>query len=207
MYKLVPVLIVLQLLLVRWVGGAERPPAPPDLAHFPVEFDGWRELHEDPIAADIAAELGADQMVSRTYVQPSTTLTAGLFVGWFRSQLGGNKQPHSPKVCLPAAGWTPETTGDLTIETAAGPIVVNRYLVRSRLERALVLYWYQTPRRVVAGEWASKIWLVADSIRDHRTDAAIVRIVVPLTAAQDPAVTATGFARLVYPIVRDYLPR
>jgi EpsI family protein len=217
---LVPLFLAAQGLLVYWLAGTEHPPAPPALSQFPVTFGGWSELREDPIDPDIVNTLRADRLLSRSYVQRTTgsagvnrtDVPAGLLVAWFRSQCAGASQPHSPKVCLPAAGWTPESTGELTISTAAGPVTVNRYVVASRYERAVILYWYQTSRRATAGEWASKFWLVSDAIRDRRTDTALVRIVVESAVAaqgsdQRATRTAVDFTRSIYPLLREQLPR
>jgi EpsI family protein len=205
---LVPPLLAVQGLLVYWIAGAEHPPPPPALSEFPATFSGWNQLREDPIDAGIANTLRADRLLSRTYGNGAGG-SAGLLVAWFQSQRAGASQPHSPQVCLPAAGWTPEATGDLSIATAAGVLTVNRYVVASRSERAVVLYWYQTSRRAVAGEWASKFWLVADAVRDRRTDTALVRVVVESVAGrEEPATwTAADFTRSVYPLLREKLPR
>jgi EpsI family protein len=205
---LVPPLLAVQGLLVYWIAGAEHPPPPPALSEFPATFSGWNQLREDPIDAGIANTLRADRLLSRTYGNGAGG-SAGLLVAWFQSQRAGASQPHSPQVCLPAAGWTPEATGDLSIATAAGVLTVNRYVVASRGERAVVLYWYQTSRRAVAGEWASKFWLVADAVRDRRTDTALVRVVVEsVPGREEPATwTAADFTRSVYPLLREKLPR
>jgi EpsI family protein len=110
---------------------------------------------------------------------------------------------------LPAAGWTTESTGEITLDTTDGAITVNRYIVAKGKERSVVLYWYQTPRRVVAGEWSAKLWLVADAVRDKRTDTALVRVVVWSTPGHDDEAVATarGFARNLHPRLRDHLPR
>jgi EpsI family protein len=206
---LVPVVLLVQTFVVRWAASAERPPAPPTLAQFPAEFGEWKMIGEDPITPEVAGVLHADQLLSRTYVQPATNASAGLFVAWFQSQRGGASQPHSPKVCLPGSGWTPQETGEIRVGTSAGEIDVNRYVVVNGKQRAVVLYWYQTPRRVIAGEWAAKFWLVADAVRDRRTDAALIRITVWSNEGQDEAATAgaVGFVRGVYPLLRETLPR
>jgi len=220
---LVPVFLLAQAALVHWASGRERAPNPPALASFPTELSEWRQLSEDPIGADVASELRADQVLSRTYVHisaPQTsilpaTLTAttgpvvGLFVAWFQSQRAGTSQPHSPKVCLPASGWIPAVTGEVTLNTAAGAITVNRYIVVNHAQRDVVLYWYQGWRRVTAGEWAAKFWLVADALRDKRTDTALVRVVAQSGDGGDQAATAaaTGFAQSLYPVLREKLPR
>ena len=206
---LVPVFLAAQLLLIHTVASGEHPQAPPPLSRFPVEFGQWKLFREDPVAADIARELGADRLLSQTYIETPTGSRASLFVAWFQTQRGGVRQPHSPKVCLPASGWTPEVTDEVTLDTAAGAITVNRYLVAKGTQRAVVLYWYQTPRRVIAGEWAAKLWLVADALRDRRTDTALVRVIAWPADGRDEAATtvAIRFARNLYPLLREYLPR
>src|ERR1700738_2904528 len=161
---LAPVFLIAQAWLVHWAAGQERAPAPPALASFPSDLGGWRQLREDPIARDVAAELRPDRLLSRTYGQASTGAVASLFVAWFQSQRAGASQPHSPKVCLPASGWTPAVTGEVTLDTAAGAITVNQYIVVNHGQRDVVLYWYQGPRRVTADEWQGQLWLVAERL-------------------------------------------
>jgi EpsI family protein len=206
---LVPIFLAAQILLVHVTTGGEHPPAAPALSGFPVEFAQWKLLREDPIAAGVATELGADRLLSQTYCRTPTGSIASLLVAWFQTQRGGARQPHSPKVCLPASGWTPKVIDEIRLDTAAGAITVNRYVVTSRMQRAVVLYWYQTPRRAIAGEWAAKLWLVADALRDKRTDTALVRVMAWSAGGGDEAATgvASGFARELYPRLREYLPQ
>jgi EpsI family protein len=216
---LVPAFLVAQAVLVHISAGTEHPPAPPALSHFPPQFSEWTELREDPIDPDMANTLRADRLLSRTYQSRQAALPVSFLVAWFQSQRAGASQPHSPKVCLPASGWEPEATGEMSIRTAAGSITVNRYVVANRDERAVVLYWYQTSRGAIAGEWASKFWVVAGALRDRRTDTALVRLVVESGPAdrarpgdraqkdQLATVTAADFARGVYPLLCARLPR
>jgi len=94
-------------------------------------------------------------------------------------------------------------------QAANAAITVNRYLVAKGTQRAVILYWYQTPRRVIAGEWAAKFWLVADAFRDRRTDTALVRVIAwPVDGREETATAvAIGFTRNLYPVLREYLPR
>src|SRR5438128_2353023 len=146
---LVLVVLAVQALAVQWIGRRESPPRPPDLSRLQPEFGNWKLLRSDPIAEDVAHELRADALLSRTYLQLPESRLIDLFVAWFQSQRGGASQPHSPKVCLPGAGWTPVATGETMLQTAAGTYNVNRYIVTKGKQRAVVLYWYQTPRRVI----------------------------------------------------------
>ena len=207
---LVPLFLAAQILAVHAAASGEHPPAPPALDRFPGAFGPWKFFHGDPIESAIARELGADRLVSQTYIENPTGSVASLLVAWFQTQRAGARQPHSPKVCFPAAGWTAGVMDHVTVETAVGGITVNRYIVNKGRERAVVLYWYQTPRRVIAGEWAAKFWLAADALRDQRTDTALVRVTTwPGSNNGDEAATAVaaGFTRNLYPMLREYLPR
>jgi EpsI family protein len=206
---LVPLFLAAQILVVHAASSAERPPQPPALTRFPSTFGPWRLFHDDLIDAATARELSADRLISQTYVESPTGSVASLFVAWFQTQREGARQPHSPKVCLPAGGWTPRVIDEIAVDTPAGAITVNRYIVIKGTQRAVVLYWYQTPRRVIAGEWAAKFWLAADALWDKRTDTALVRVITwPAHGGEERATAAaTTFARSVYPMLRDYLPR
>ena len=140
------------------------------------------------------------------YTQFQTGVAANWFVAWFQTQRNG-AQPHSPKVCLPGNGWIPDVSDEVSISTTAGTIVANRYIVTHGNARAVVVYWFETPRRAIASEWGAKFWTVADSIRDHRTDTALARVVVYEINRSDAATTraAIQFAERAYPALRQAL--
>jgi EpsI family protein len=206
---LVPVFLFAQMFLIHRAASVERPPAPPAPDRFPLTFGRWKLFRSDPIEAEVAAELRADRLVSQTYIETPGNSFASLLVAWFQTQRAGARQPHSPKVCLPGGGWTPRIVDEVTVDTVAGPITVNRYVVDKNLESAVVLYWYQTSRRVIAGEWAAKFWLAADALRDKRSDTALVRVTTWPSRGGDQAATtvAAEFVRELYPRLRDYLPK
>lgn len=182
--------------------GGVLPPAP-DLRRFPQTVSGWRSVGEALGSAASAAALHTDSFLQRTYVHTERRRSLDFLVAWFQSQRGGAAQPHSPKVCLPGAGWIPVAVSEMTVETAAGPLKVNRYTVENRGRISEILYWYQTPRRTLTSEWAAKFYVVVDSVRDRRTDTALVRVTAPGRGVDD----AVEFVRAAYPLLREALPR
>lgn len=206
---LAPAFLVAQLLAVHYIAGVEHPPAPPSLAGVPARLGDWLFAGDDPIAPDVADQLGADRLLSRVYRSDKTGAVAYLLVAWFQTQRGGARQPHSPRVCLPAAGWTPLSTGEMNLPTASGPIRVNRYIASNGARHAAAIYWYETPRRVIANEWAAKFWVVADGVRDRRTDTALVRVFVSAPAGSDAEIErdAADLSSQAEPALRRILPR
>ena len=198
-WLLVPAFLGIQAWAAHFAIKPERLPLVPNLAAFPNAIGDWTQSASDPLPSDLLAAVNADAVLSRSYESRRDHYRADLLVAWFQTQTAGDRQPHSPKVCLPGAGWTPTDHGEFDLDTSDGKIPVNFYLVTSRGAHYALLYWYQTPRRVVAGEWASKFWIVPDAVRDHRTDVALVRIAVPyFEKEQAPLAAASNFARLAY---------
>jgi hypothetical protein len=76
-------------------------------------------------------------------------------------------------------------------------------------DKSIVLYWYQSHNRIIAGEFEAKFWLIADSIKFRRSDSSLVKIVVPVHPGADPAIAtgiATGFVKSIFPALSRQLP-
>jgi len=87
------------------------------------------------------------------------------------------------------------------------PIEVNRYLIQKDRDQQVVLYWYQSQGKAVAGELDAKIEMVRSAITRNRTDGALVRVSAPVTGGV--AETTDGLVRYVqalYPLLAEYLP-
>jgi EpsI family protein len=186
--------------------GDSTPLASPLLA-FPASFGPWRMQQEGIVDKETQDVLRADDLLTRYYVQPNGR-AANLFIAYFRTQRYG-QSPHSPKNCLPGSGWQKVQEGAIDIPAGGETIRINRYLVAKGDNESVVLYWYQSQGRVIANEFDAKFHLVADSIRKHRSDTALVRIVVPTDSAHHELADAVGqeFVQAAYPVIRGYLPR
>ena len=188
----------------------ENVPTVGRLAMFPTDVGNW-VMHQDvPIEQEVLDVLKADDTLNRVYETKDHTQAAFLFVGFFLTQRYG-QAPHSPKNCLPGSGWEPVDTTNMEVKVAGRPepIVVNHYLVARGDEKSVVLYWYQSHNRVIAGEFSAKFWLIADSIRYHRSDSALVKIVVPVRGGDTGQATKTAveFAQTMYPSLSQQLPQ
>src|SRR5437870_4191197 len=142
--------LVVQAGLFYATSRGENIPSVRPLRDFPKEVQGWRMLNEGYVDDETQAVLRADDTLTRVYASSRSPVLAYLFVASFKTQRTG-KTPHSPKNCLPGAGWEPsrEDYVALNIPGLDQPIQVNRYVVSKGDEKSLVLYWYQSPYRIV----------------------------------------------------------
>jgi EpsI family protein len=207
--QVLSLVLIVQAVLFYGASRAESVSPARPLSECPTQFGRWAMVKEFVIEKEVQDVLRADDTLTRLYAQGGTGPTASLFVAYFRSQRTG-QAPHSPKNCLPGAGWVPSTSQLLTIPVpgSAVPIEVNQYIVSYGDEKSVVLYWYQTPARVIASEYQAKFYLVVDSIRYHRSDTALVRIVVPVVNDDEAAATkaAVDFVQSFFLPLRQYLP-
>lgn len=164
--------------LLRWSGTVERVPLRAPLAAIPWQLGAWQGTPHADFDAETMKVLQADEYVSRSYTRAAVPLD--LYIGYYASQTRGDTI-HSPMNCLPAAGWEPIVRDRARLDGgAAGPIDANRYVIQKGLDKRLVVYWYQSHGRTVASEYWSKVYLVLDSLRLHRSDGALVRVIVPV---------------------------
>ena len=210
------VLFVLFLGASGLVAGKSRPePAPSRrmFDQFPNQIQGWQGESQPPLDSKILAALGADDILNRVYVSPDRAI-AGVYVGFYNSQRQGDSI-HSPMNCLPGAGWEPVSRASVAIPVRMGEqtavVDANRYVIQKGINRQLVLYWYQSHGRTVASEYWSKFYLIGDAVRLNRTDAALVRVIVPIDPRADDGETvaerqAGDFVRAMFPVLPDYLP-
>ena len=204
--RLLTLVVVAQAVFFYSASHGESTPLPLPLKAFPTSFGVWKLYQEGVIDAETQAVLKADDTLTRWYTKPDGG--ANLYIAYFKTQRQG-QSPHSPKNCLPGSGFQPSESGHIDIPVEGGSINVNRYVVSKGEEESVVLYWYQSQGRVIADEFAAKFYLITDSIRKHRSDTSLVRVVVPvLNGDRDKASKdAIEFVQASYPVVNSWLPR
>jgi EpsI family protein len=202
--------MVLLLSAVIFLQARKRPELTPPsekLAAFPSEVNGWTG-RDVPIPQETLDVLKAGDTLERIYTNPNNSSYVDLFIGYFPTQRTG-AQIHSPKNCLPGAGWAPVETGDITFDSNGTSIHANRYVIGKGNQRNLVLYWYQSHGRAIASEYSAKAYLVADSIRLNRTDAALVRVITPFNLGEGSTsaeARAIEFAKKIVPQLPRFIP-
>lgn len=169
-----------------WDRAGEAKVTRQPLSNFPRQFGSWRQQGQD-IRFDSETEkvLRADDYVSRNF--ETNGVVASLYVGYYATQRTGATY-HSPLNCLPGSGWVMTDGGRIAINPTNGPsFEANRYIIQSGSQRALMIYWYQGRGSAVASEYWAKIYTVLDSVRRHRSDGALVRVMVPVIGSQPDA--------------------
>jgi EpsI family protein len=190
--------------------GRNETPLPPhkDVTDFPPVIGDWRGGEPIPFDADTLKVLGPGRFLERLYEHPGLP-AIDLLLEYFPSQRTGDTM-HSPKHCLPGAGWEPTQSSVLWLTGPDGKSEgVNDYVIAKGEEKEVVLYWYQAHGRVVASEYRAKFYLVWDAMRMDRTDGSMIRVitaVAPGETVERARDRAAGFAEEVLPMLGSYIP-
>ena len=212
---------VLLLQIFAFYAVAMRPETVPvvgPLSRFPTTFGRWNAFRDFPTDAETQAVLKADDVLSRQYVDTSRASNCSdenhwscliLFVAFFKTQRYG-QAPHSPKNCLPGAGWEQVSAERpaIAVPGESHPIVINNFVTEHGEDKSVSLYWYQSHQRIIASEFGAKFYSIVDSIRYHRSDTAIVRVIIPVAGGNIDAAVQTGYAfvRAIFPSLLRQLP-
>ena len=107
--------------------------------------------------------LGVDDSFLGNYMTPDGSQIQ-LYVGFYQSQQEGDLI-HSPKHCMPGAGWSITRTSfeELNIPNSnPGKIKTIKLLLEKGSQKQIVLYWFQSRGRFISSEYMQKIYLVID---------------------------------------------
>jgi EpsI family protein len=142
----------------------------------PYQLAGFTAIANPPLQESVLKELKATSYIARTY--KNRELEADVFVAYYAQQRAGESM-HSPKHCLPGAGWEIWQYETIQLPSGGSTFAVNKYSISHEGERKVVLYWYQSKERVFASEYLGKLLLARDALLQNSTAAAIVRVMVP----------------------------
>ncbi len=139
--------------------------------------NGYR-VTEQRVSADERQVAGMTDYVARVYWRDSVPAFT-MYVGYYDRQTEG-RTIHSPRNCLPGAGWEVLTSGSRTVTVGGARYVLNRYVLKNGVSTAIAYYWYQGRGRVVASEYRVKWNLLRDATLLGHTEEALVRVIVPV---------------------------
>jgi len=164
------------------------------------QIAGWTSSGDMTLRDRIAASLAATSYLSRTYRKGPLQLD--MFTAFYERQRAGDTM-HSPKFCLPGAGWEFADIRTINLNLPGARVTVNRALVQRSGEHQLMLYWYQSPTRIVASEYQNKFFLVWDGLVHGNQGGSIVRVMLPDAPGAEAG--AVNFATDLIPEMRRSL--
>jgi EpsI family protein len=207
LWLLIVVLVAGGLLVNTWTYLGEAHVERHELRNFPSQVGAWKQEGFDRrFDAQTMSVLRASDYLLRDY-RIGKGQTANLYIGYYATQRDGASY-HSPLNCLPGAGWSMVDPERIAISLPSGKsFLANKYVIENGDHRELMIYWYQGRGRMIASEYWGKIYTVLDCVRLRRSDAAMVRVTVPITTSDTAALeSAREFAAVTSEVLPEFVP-
>ena len=179
-------------------------------ARFPLLQGEWMG-QESAIEAPVLDALKLSDYIKADYRRGSHELPVNFYIAYYESQRKGSSI-HSPRSCIPGGGWVIASLTQLPMDSVSGAedLTVNRLVIQKENVRQLVYYWFDQRGRVITNEYLAKWYLFWDSLTQHRTDGALVRLTTPVpenTDINDADQRLRDFIKDFYPLLPDYIPQ
>lgn len=201
-------ILVVALLILQFRSAGEAIPLRKSLDSFPTTVGAWRAKEAASLDPEVINLLKVNDYVLQSYSDPGGRML-WLYVAYWATQRKGGAQIHSPQNCLPGSGWEPVEAARLSVPLggSARAITVNRYLIQKEGSRQVVLYWYHSQGKDVAGEIQAKMAMVQNAFLNNRTDGALIRVSSPVQGTvSETTERLVRYVQALYPILGEYLP-
>jgi exosortase D (VPLPA-CTERM-specific) len=166
---------------------AEIVPHRESFTEFPNRLDDWTG-HRDSMDGIFLEALKLDDYFLADFTKAGGQ-PVNLYIAFYNSQRKG-EAVHSPRSCLPGGGWQLREFDQISlsnVRTNGQQLRVNRTLIELGSQRQLVYYWFKQRGRNITNEFLVKWYLFLDALTLHRTDGALIRLVIPLAPGADVA--------------------
>jgi exosortase D (VPLPA-CTERM-specific) len=184
---------------------AELVPQRQTFAGFPLRLGDFAG-RKASLAPEYLDTLQLDDYLLVDYAARGGDEPVNLYASYYNSQRD-RRVVHSPRACIPGGGWHIDSF--TRVPLAGVGHEVNRMVVTNGVARQLVYYWFDQRGRHLTSEFAVKWYLLVDSVVEHRSDGAMLRLTTPLGRNEpEPAADARlqSFAKVAGPVIARYLP-
>jgi EpsI family protein len=207
-FWVISLLLAATALLLLFRGNRDLIPASEPLSQVPRTIAG-RTGSDVSIDQETLDVLGVGDFLLRDYAQSGRSVPIGLLIAYYPTQRTGVTM-HSPKHCLPGAGWVFESSQYVNLDDTNGKShQVGEYIIADGDDRQFAIYWYQEHGRSIANEYLARVYLVKEAMQFNRTDGALVRVITPIDSNEGTAAArarAEAFTAQLFPMLPSFIP-
>jgi len=162
------------------------------------------------VSEKILDSLWADDYVQIHFSNTRTGDMILFFVPYYEYQKTRHTA-HSPVSCLLGGGFASRSREIIqsNFPPPFGEVEIRQMVLEKDGELLLSNYWFQQRGRIVVSEYRNKWYLFWDSVTKRRTDGALVRLEMPLTAGRNieaAQAVLDSFTQELMKILPEYVP-
>ncbi len=176
------------------------------LKNFPQRIGEWQGLADHKFDDKVIKILKLDDYLNRDFFDGEKVVS--LYIGYYKTHRNF-AEIHTPEHCQAGGGWEilKERKRELNIDGAGKKINFIEAVYEKNKEKQVFLYWYQINGKSITNFFLYKLSVIIKSIIYHRSDAAFVRISVPVVNDDVDEALRSGerFLKDFVPVINRFL--
>jgi EpsI family protein len=200
-------IFVLTGILAHWQPTSIVAEKKKSLSQALINIPGWENNGIIELDPKIVEALKLDDYVNHNFTDGETNVS--LYIGYYLTskKVGA---AHDPLVCFPGQGWKVSElrTGDYALDSLdSGTLSYSTMTAQLGMQKALILYWFQSFDRTNPDTFSQKATLLWKKILGQGEENAFVRITISLSdkSIADNQKAIFKFVRAFYPIFLDFV--
>ena len=179
------------------------------LRNFPSEIMEWKGGPDNDFVDTVINTLKVDEYINRDYVKNDRFIS--LYIGYYRTH-NNFVEIHTPENCQENAGWNILDKKYKAILINDIPGIKKIHFIEATYgkngRKHLMLYFYKLIDETTSSFFMYKFMVVRNSIFRNRTDAAFIRIILPINDKNTSESILLGeqFLRDIAPALFHELP-
>jgi EpsI family protein len=176
------------------------------LREFPSVNGEWRQVSRDEFSEQILEVLKPTDYLSAQYANPQGD-KVNLYIGYHGGGKGGG-EIHSPKHCLPGAGWFKVSEQVVPLKVDGKDLSAVHAVYQKGGEKEIFIYWFRAKGdEAITSEVGLKLAQIRSSISSRRRDATFIRISATVGGDERSKQAAVNkFIHDFYPLFQKFLP-
>jgi len=206
-FCIVLALIILTTLYVRYFRVEEIALPEKVLQEFPLEIGEWKGVADYKFNDEVVRILKVSDYLERRFEKDSKKVD--LYIGYYNTH---RRFPeiHTPENCQVGGGWEIISQKVRQLNTRGvegGKIIFTEAVYEKDRTKQLFLYWYLVNGNNITNFFRYKLNVILNSIIKNRSDAAFIRVSVPIINGDvnDAVIVGEAFLAEILPILNHVL--
>lgn len=174
------------------------------LRSFPSHIGQWAAVRDTMFDEPVLRVLRPTDYLMRTYTGAKGGQLS-MYIGYHDGGLSSGPI-HSPRNCLPGAGWRLENSKEIPLKIQNDTITVVRADFSREGMEITCYYWYQIRGKIITKDMAMKLAEFTGVLLENRKDAAFIRIDMLNGSFEKDDSLIQDFLGNAFPLLKSHLP-
>lgn len=174
------------------------------LKEFPQKIGQWKYLNDYKFKDEIIQILKVDDYLQRDFINNGKIVS--LYIGYYKTHRKF-AEIHTPENCQAGGGWVILNEKKRQLNINGEKIYLIEALYEKDQRKEIFYYWYKVGNNYITNFFKYKIFIIKNSLLNHKSNAAFFRISVHVSNnnLKEARETGESFLKEIIPILNNFI--